>query len=61
MKLVLACCILHNWIIGYGINEVVPSEEKVIANTPEGDELLADLSLDEPDMTTRRDGICNAM
>jgi hypothetical protein len=27
VKLVLACCILHNWIIGFGLDEVVPNEK----------------------------------
>ena len=26
VKLVLACCILHNWILGHGENEVFPDE-----------------------------------
>jgi hypothetical protein len=26
VKLVLACCILHNWILGYGDDEHVPDE-----------------------------------
>jgi hypothetical protein len=26
VKLVLACCILHNWILGYGADEVIPLE-----------------------------------
>ncbi|KAK3162073.1 hypothetical protein QOZ80_1BG0084990 [Eleusine coracana subsp. coracana] len=26
VKLVLACCILHNWIIGFGHDEVIPDE-----------------------------------
>jgi hypothetical protein len=27
VKLVLACCILHNWILGFGIDQVVLAEE----------------------------------
>jgi hypothetical protein len=27
VKLVQACCILHNWIIGFGLDSVVPVEE----------------------------------
>ncbi|WVZ96112.1 hypothetical protein U9M48_041791, partial [Paspalum notatum var. saurae] len=26
VKLVLTCCILHNWILGHGVDEVVPME-----------------------------------
>lgn len=29
VKLVLACCILHNWILGWGFDEHVPDEEDV--------------------------------
>jgi hypothetical protein len=29
VKLVLACCILHNWIIGFGLDEVVHNENWV--------------------------------
>ena len=29
MKLVLACCIIHNWILQWGVDEFVPEEEDV--------------------------------
>ena len=29
VKLVLACCILHNWILQWGFDEHVPEEEEV--------------------------------
>jgi hypothetical protein len=35
VKLVLACCILHNWILGWGEDEYVPDEAEV---TPDGDD-----------------------
>jgi hypothetical protein len=35
VKLVLACCILHNWILGWGEDEYVPNEADV---TPDGDD-----------------------
>jgi hypothetical protein len=34
IKLVLACCILHNWILSFGVGEVVPKEFSWIANEP---------------------------
>uniref|UniRef100_A0A453QTU8 DDE Tnp4 domain-containing protein n=1 Tax=Aegilops tauschii subsp. strangulata TaxID=200361 RepID=A0A453QTU8_AEGTS len=30
VKLVLACCILHNWILQWGCDELVPEEEDVM-------------------------------
>lgn len=33
VKLVLACCILHNWILGHGVDEVVPLESSWVPNT----------------------------
>jgi hypothetical protein len=33
VKLVLTCCILHNWILGWGEDEYVPDEAEV---TPDG-------------------------
>ena len=33
VKLVLACCILHNWILGWGIDEYFPDEEYVTLDT----------------------------
>jgi hypothetical protein len=27
VKIVIACCILHNWILGYGIDNIVPGED----------------------------------
>ena len=38
VKLVLACCILHSWIIGFGIDEVVLEEEGFLGSQPEADE-----------------------
>ena len=35
VKLVLACCILHNWILGWGIDEYFPDEDDV---TPDDDD-----------------------
>jgi hypothetical protein len=32
VKLVLACCILHNWILGHGVDEVVPAEFSWVPN-----------------------------
>jgi hypothetical protein len=31
-ELVFACCILHNWILGFGLGEHVPDEEDVQPN-----------------------------
>jgi hypothetical protein len=38
VKLVLACCILHNWILDHGIDEVVPVEASWVPNNngPQG-------------------------
>jgi len=59
VKLVLACCILHNWIIGFGLDEIVPVEEGFHGDLPEDDE--GEVPLDSPTMVTLRDEICNAM
>ena len=32
VKLVLACCILHNWILGYRVDEIVPAEFSWVPN-----------------------------
>ena len=64
VKLVLACCILHDWIIGFGMDEVVPEEEGFLGSQPECDETqpVGDmLSQDSTGMSNRRDSICNAM
>jgi hypothetical protein len=29
VNLVLACCILHNWILGWGIDSFFPDEDEV--------------------------------
>ena len=64
VKLVLAYCILYNWIIGFGIDGVVPEEEGFLGSQLEADETqpVGDmLSQDSTSMSNRRDGICNAM
>jgi hypothetical protein len=27
VQIVIACCILHNWILGYGVDEIIPGED----------------------------------
>ena len=34
--MVLACCIIHNWILGWGLDEYFPEEEDV---TPDTDDI----------------------
>jgi hypothetical protein len=61
VKLVLACCILHNWIIGFGLDEVVPNENwipPVDQATSLHDELF---SQESQAMAAKRDNICNTM
>jgi hypothetical protein len=61
VKLVLACCILHNWITGFGLDEVVPNENWVPPmdrDTLHIDEMF---SQDSHAMTAKRDNICNVM
>jgi hypothetical protein len=36
VKFVLACCVLHNWILGYGEDDYVPDKAK---NTPDDVEI----------------------
>jgi hypothetical protein len=33
VKLVLACCILHNWILEHGVDEIVPPESTWVPNS----------------------------
>ena len=44
VKLVLACCILHNWILGHGIDKVVPPEVSWVPNShgPQGHGVAVD-------------------
>jgi hypothetical protein len=59
VKLVQAYCILHNWIIGFGLDSVVPVEEGFQCAEPDDDP--GELPLDELAMVSVRDDICNAM
>ena len=64
VKVVLACCILHNWILGFGKDQVVSIEDNFEGSLPEAHDTqpLGDiLSQDSTGMALRRDGICNAM
>jgi hypothetical protein len=60
VKLVLACCILHNWILGFGTDEIVPLEEGFVG-THEEDESSPPDTQDSVAMISRRDAICDAM
>jgi len=62
VKLVVACAILHNWILGFGIDEVVPTEAGFTGAPPEPLDLPpAHLDQDSIDMAAKRDAICDAM
>jgi hypothetical protein len=64
VKLVLACCILHNWILGFGIDQVVPAEEGFTGTQPDPLDTLPfseSQSQETNAMALRREAICNAM
>jgi hypothetical protein len=35
VKLVLAYCILHNWILRFGEDDIVPAEDGFVGNPPD--------------------------
>jgi hypothetical protein len=59
VKLVLACCILHNWIIRFGCDNIVPVEEGFEYDADDADH--GELPLEEPIMVNVRNDICSAM
>ena len=61
VKLVLACCILHNWILGFGIDEVVPIEDWLPPNQHDSQPVHELMSQDSQGMSTKRDAIYIAM
>jgi len=62
VKLVVACANLHNWILGFGIDEVVPHEDGFTGSPPEPLDLPpGHLDQDSIDMAAMRDAICDAM
>jgi hypothetical protein len=61
VKLVVACAILHNWILGFGIDEVVPTEEGFIGSSDPTNLPPAHVDEDSVEMTEIRDVISNTM
>ena len=61
VRLVLACCILHNWILGLGIDEVVPIEDWLPPSQHDTQPVHELLSIDSQAMSNMRDAICSAM
>jgi hypothetical protein len=61
VKLVLAYCILHNWILSFGIDEVVPTKDWLPPNQHDTQPVHELLSQDSQGMSNRRDAICTAM
>ena len=65
VKLVQACCILHNWILGFGVDEVVPTEVEWVANPASSSSTSPHVnslqSQEVPTMSLVRDGISDAM
>jgi hypothetical protein len=60
VKLVLACCILHNWIIGCGLDECFPSEETWEPNNNPPDDHSVDV-IDNAAWASKRDDIAQEM
>lgn len=54
VKLVLACCILHNWILRHGVDEHVPSETDWQAN-PTNEDAPNDIVVDNAAWAAKRD------
>ena len=65
VKLVQACCILYNWILGFGVDEVVPTEVEWVANPSSsssiGPAVNAWQTQEVPTMASVRDVISDAM
>ena len=64
VKLMLACYILHNWILGFGIDQVVPPEEGFTGRQPDPLDNLSNNESQFQDsnaIALRRDAIFNAM
>lgn len=61
VKLVLACSILHNWILGFGIDEVVPDEEGFTGTQQDPLDDNGSQSQESSAMAAKRDAICNVM
>jgi hypothetical protein len=61
VKLVLACCIIHNWIIDFGQDSFVPDEHWVPPIQPNHYAAEDLLSKDTQAMVEMRDSICTAM
>jgi hypothetical protein len=54
VKLVLACCILHNWVLRHGVDEHVPHEDNWIPN-PSDPAALNDVLMDNATWAVKRD------
>ncbi|XP_020399934.2 protein ALP1-like [Zea mays] len=61
VKLVLACSILHNWILGFGIDEIVPDEEGFTGTQQDPLDDNGSQSQESSAMAAKRDAICNVM
>jgi hypothetical protein len=63
VKLVLACCILHNWILGHGEDEVFPDEATWEPNSvaPNDPGEVEDPVVDNVPWGSRRDEMANLM
>jgi hypothetical protein len=60
VKLVLACCILHNWILRHGHDCLIPTEEQWTAN-PSDETILNDVAMDNATWVAMRDGWAEQM
>jgi hypothetical protein len=65
VKLVQACCILHNWILGFGVDAVVLTKAEWVANPTSSSSIGPPInslqSQEVPTMASVRDEISHAM
>ena len=60
VKLVLACCILHNWILRHGLDEHVPTESSWEPN-PHDELVPNDVAVDNGSWAAKRDAWADQM
>jgi hypothetical protein len=60
VKLVLACCILHNWILRHGHDYLIPTEEQWTEN-PSDETIPNDVAMDNATWAGMRDGWAEQM
>lgn len=61
VKIVIACCVLHNWILDNGPDNIIYDEDRWFSNLPRSARTATDQATENTQWAAKRDDLANLM